>query len=155
MKLSKSLKEKFYDTLVYNIQEIRSKPLIKRINMETLLKYKADPEIVRMLIAGLIAEGADEKYILKENHQKFVEHIRQKYSYMDKIYSEKTFPASLRDYVFLRDNYRCQTCGISKDVAMARGLRLKVGHKVPWSKGGKTCYDNGKTICSRCTKEKF
>jgi hypothetical protein len=54
----------------------------------------------------------------------------------------------LRFSVFLRDGFRCQSCGKSpiNDV----GIELHCDHIVPWSKGGKTIIDNLRTLCSEC-----
>jgi hypothetical protein len=54
----------------------------------------------------------------------------------------------LRYKVFLRDNFKCKKCGDSP--AINYECRLHVDHIVPFSKGGKTIFDNLQTLCERC-----
>lgn len=53
---------------------------------------------------------------------------------------------SMRYDVLRRDGFRCVLCGASAD----EGARLHVDHIVPVSKGGKSEYDNLRTLCERC-----
>jgi hypothetical protein len=50
--------------------------------------------------------------------------------------------------VFMRDSFRCQSCGRSP--ATHVGCILHVDHVVPWSKGGETEMGNLRTLCSEC-----
>ena len=54
----------------------------------------------------------------------------------------------LRYNVLKRDHFRCCACGASpaKDPA----VELHIDHIVPWSKGGKTVFENLQTLCSKC-----
>lgn len=54
----------------------------------------------------------------------------------------------LRFKVFLRDHFKCCSCGASpaKDPAVV----LHVDHIMPWSKGGETILENLQTLCSKC-----
>jgi hypothetical protein len=54
----------------------------------------------------------------------------------------------LRFSVFLRDGFRCQSCG--KSPITNAGIELHCDHIIPWSKGGKTIIDNLRTLCSEC-----
>ena len=51
--------------------------------------------------------------------------------------------------VLLRDGFKCQYCGATKDTDS-----LHVDHIVPFSKGGKNTMDNLITSCSRCNHSK-
>jgi len=63
--------------------------------------------------------------------------------------SSPRFPdLRLRWRVMSRDSFRCQCCGRSP--AIEQGVQLHVDHIVPWSKGGRTCEENLKTLCERC-----
>lgn len=53
---------------------------------------------------------------------------------------------SLRYDILRRDHFRCVICGASAD----DGARLHVDHIIPVSKGGKSEYDNLRTLCERC-----
>ena len=53
---------------------------------------------------------------------------------------------SLRYDILRRDRFRCVICGASAD----DGARLHVDHIIPVSKGGKSEYDNLRTLCERC-----
>jgi hypothetical protein len=54
----------------------------------------------------------------------------------------------MRWRVLSRDSFKCRSCGRSP--ALAPGTILHVDHVVPWSKGGRTIYDNLQTLCDRC-----
>jgi hypothetical protein len=54
----------------------------------------------------------------------------------------------LRFKVFYRDGMTCQICGKSRAKYME--LELVVDHKVPWSKGGETIFENLQTLCRPC-----
>jgi hypothetical protein len=54
----------------------------------------------------------------------------------------------LRFSVFLRDGFRCQSCG--KSPITDAGIELHCDHIIPWSKGRKTIIDNLRTLCSEC-----
>ncbi len=54
----------------------------------------------------------------------------------------------LRFQVFLRDGFRCQSCGLGP--VNHPGVELHVDHIKPWSKGGETITDNLRTLCSKC-----
>ena len=54
----------------------------------------------------------------------------------------------LRFKVFLRDKFRCCSCGASP--AKDPGVELHVDHIFPWSKGGETVLENLQTLCSKC-----
>ena len=52
----------------------------------------------------------------------------------------------LRFLVMKRDHFRCKLCGASS----GPNLELHVDHIVPYSKGGKTVFENLQTLCERC-----
>lgn len=54
----------------------------------------------------------------------------------------------LRYKVLLRDHFKCVYCGSSP--ATNPDCRLHVDHIIPWSKGGKTVYQNLQTLCESC-----
>jgi hypothetical protein len=69
--------------------------------------------------------------------------------------SEAAEPANRRDpsiglryKVLQRDRFRCQLCGRSP--ATDLGCELHVDHIVPFSKGGKTVFDNLRALCAEC-----
>jgi 5-methylcytosine-specific restriction endonuclease McrA len=51
-------------------------------------------------------------------------------------------PAFTRFNVFLRDDFRCQYCGETKE--------LTFDHVIPRSRGGRTTWENIVTACARC-----
>ena len=57
----------------------------------------------------------------------------------------RTIPPSLRFEVFRRDRFTCVYCG-----ATGLGVKLTADHKVPFSKGGETNYENLVTACWEC-----
>ena len=54
----------------------------------------------------------------------------------------------LRFKVFQRDQFRCQLCGRSP--ATELGCQLQADHNIPFSKGGKTTFENLQTLCAEC-----
>lgn len=54
----------------------------------------------------------------------------------------------LRFKVLQRDMFRCRLCG--KSPATDLGCKLHVDHIVPFSKGGKTTFENLQALCSDC-----
>lgn len=54
----------------------------------------------------------------------------------------------MRFMVLQRDHFKCCACGASP--AKDPSVKLHVDHIVPWSKGGKTEFDNLQTLCSKC-----
>ncbi len=56
------------------------------------------------------------------------------------------YPAFTRFNVFLRDQFRCQYCGIDSD--------LTFDHLIPRSRGGLTTWDNVVAACSPCNLKK-
>ena len=54
----------------------------------------------------------------------------------------------LRYAVLSRDCFRCVGCGRSP--ATHLGVVLHVDHKIPFSKGGKTVFENLRTLCEDC-----
>lgn len=60
-----------------------------------------------------------------------------------------------KDYVFLRDNYKCQYCGLDakKHIQGVRDI-LTLDHYIPKYHGGKTNYQNIITACIDCNNKK-
>lgn len=54
----------------------------------------------------------------------------------------------LRFRVMLRDNFKCQYCG--KSPATHPGITLPLDHRVPFSKGGESDFQNLLTACVQC-----
>jgi 5-methylcytosine-specific restriction endonuclease McrA len=55
--------------------------------------------------------------------------------------------ASLRYSILKRDHFKCVLCGRTPE---EDGVKLHVDHIIPISKGGKTEYDNLRTLCQDC-----
>ena len=53
---------------------------------------------------------------------------------------------SLRYDVLKRDGFRCVICG----ACASDTIKLHVDHIIPVAKGGKTEFDNLRTLCSDC-----
>jgi 5-methylcytosine-specific restriction endonuclease McrA len=67
--------------------------------------------------------------------------------------SEKTkrikIPDEVRNYVFNRDNYQCQSCGKTK-----QQTTLNIDHIIPLGKGGSNDMSNLQTLCEKCNQQK-
>ena len=53
--------------------------------------------------------------------------------------------------VMCRDHFRCVFCEISA----SDGHNLFVEHIIPLSEGGETDFDNLRTVCGKCLREKY
>ena len=60
----------------------------------------------------------------------------------------RAIPLGLRFRVLHRDRFKCVLCG--DHPARNAGCQLHVDHILPWSKNGKTCEDNLRTLCAQC-----
>jgi 5-methylcytosine-specific restriction endonuclease McrA len=58
-------------------------------------------------------------------------------------------PASVRDYVYRRDDYRCQSCGAS-----VTETKLSIDHIIPLAIGGSNDLSNLQTLCLPCNQRK-
>ncbi|AUT02978.1 HNH endonuclease [Nostoc sp. CENA543] len=58
-------------------------------------------------------------------------------------------PQSVRQYVFQRDKYQCQSCGKT-------GLEtdLNIDHIIPLARGGQNDISNLQTLCCTCNQRK-
>ena len=59
-------------------------------------------------------------------------------------------PPSVREYVFKRNNYQCQSCGKNKQQA-----KLTIDHIIPLAKGGSNDMSNLQTLCFKCNRQKL
>ena len=55
---------------------------------------------------------------------------------------------SLRYQVLSKDNFKCVRCGRSP--ASDPSVELHIDHKLPFSKGGETIFENLETKCKEC-----
>ena len=58
-------------------------------------------------------------------------------------------PPAVKQYVFNRDHYQCQSCG--KDRLRAK---LSIDHIIPLAKGGSNDISNLQTLCLDCNRIK-
>lgn len=58
-------------------------------------------------------------------------------------------PIAVREYVFQRDNYRCQGCGLGRTETS-----LQLDHIIPLAKGGSNDLSNLQTLCQACNGSK-
>lgn len=65
------------------------------------------------------------------------------------IPTSRTIPGKLRHILFVKYNYKCNECGISKEETS-----LEIDHIIPWSKGGQTHIDNLQVLCKKCNRSK-
>lgn len=59
-----------------------------------------------------------------------------------------------KEYVFLRDEYTCQYCGLNAYNLPHRHDILTLDHYIPKSKGGDKTFNNIITACKRCNIKK-
>jgi hypothetical protein len=61
---------------------------------------------------------------------------------------KRNIPYRLRYKLLLADNFKCRICGNSP--ATDPTCRLHVDHIFPFDKGGKTVFENLRTLCEKC-----
>ncbi len=59
-------------------------------------------------------------------------------------------PPEVREFVFKRNNYQCQSC--QKIDLTAK--KLQVDHIIPLAQGGTNEFSNFQTLCAKCNREK-
>ena len=65
-----------------------------------------------------------------------------------KKYNSRNIPLSVRLKVLNRDNFRCVFCGKSPTTDF--GTKLHLDHIKPFSKSGKSTFENLQTLCEEC-----
>lgn len=58
-------------------------------------------------------------------------------------------PQTVRQYVFQRDKYQCQSCGKT-----AKETELNIDHIIALATGGSNDISNLQTLCRRCNQQK-
>lgn len=71
------------------------------------------------------------------------------------VNKNRLFRGTLRMKILDRDQYSCVLCGRGVEVLKDIGHHLEVDHIIPWSKGGTTSMENGRTTCSECNRSVF
>ncbi|MBP9890830.1 MAG: HNH endonuclease [Planctomycetes bacterium] len=66
----------------------------------------------------------------------------------EKPEDRQSIPLGLRWKVYLRDRFRCTACGASPATSLE--CKLHVDHVLPFSKRGKTVFENLRTLCEKC-----
>ena len=61
--------------------------------------------------------------------------------------SKRTLSKREKEYLYLRANKKCESCGKKIDF-----LDMEVGHKTSWAKGGKTTLRNSVCLCHSCNR---
>ena len=88
--------------------------------------------------------GTSEEDIVKEEIQP-IEEINKP---VKEEKDTRTISLRQRFSVFLRDGFRCVSCG--KSPVTHPGVVLHCDHILPWSKGGETIDENLETKCKQC-----
>ena len=58
-------------------------------------------------------------------------------------------PQSVREYVYKRDKYQCQSCGENHTET-----QLTIDHIIPLARGGANDISNLQTLCFTCNRQK-
>lgn len=97
------------------------------------------------------------KEVEKDNKPKVAregEHQKQKIVIHQKTPDEdkRDVKLGLRYKVLVAGHFKCAKCGRSP--ATSFGLELEIDHKIPFSKGGKTIFENLQVLCKDCNSGK-
>ncbi len=88
-----------------------------------------------------------------ENLDKFISYLSELVKFRNSVAGQRALmTAALREKIKNRDNYTCQTCGLSNKEE--RNLLLEIDHIIPLSKNGITSEGNLQTLCWRCNRTK-
>ncbi|MDJ0616845.1 MAG: HNH endonuclease [Calothrix sp. MO_192.B10] len=60
-----------------------------------------------------------------------------------------SIPKSVREYVYQRDKYQCQSCGKTHTET-----QLTIDHIIPLARGGANDISNLQTLCFPCNRQK-
>ena len=137
------LNEEFL-TIEINICKLTEEDKIKLRNRFGDKWFNNDYDYVFLFFSALHYNKEEKnKEILKEkkenNHKSKIQKTPQQI--------ERTkLTAGLRYDILKRDNFKCQICGRSVE----DGVKLHVDHIIPISKGGKTEWNNLRTLCQDC-----
>lgn len=89
----------------------------------------------------------------EENIVKLIEMLENKLTKKEFAKEQrKLMTRNLREFIKIRDNYTCCTCGNSTHVEP--NLLLEIDHIIPIAKGGYTEKDNLQTLCWKCNRSK-
>ncbi len=64
----------------------------------------------------------------------------------EKAKHDRSIPASIKKWVWNRDQGKCVSCGSVED--------LEFDHDIPFSKGGSNSMDNIRILCRKCNRKK-
>ena len=82
-----------------------------------------------------------------------IEKISERIQFRKSVAGQRALMTSnLRDKIKERDDFTCQSCGIS--IYDEPHLLLEVDHIIPVSKGGMTEHSNLQTLCWKCNRSK-
>jgi 5-methylcytosine-specific restriction endonuclease McrA len=88
-----------------------------------------------------------------DNFNKFVGYLNTLVKFKKSVAGQRALMTSnLRGKIKVRDNYTCQSCGISTHVE--KHLLLEIDHIIPLSKGGETTEENLQALCWKCNRTK-
>lgn len=79
--------------------------------------------------------------------------LKRELNYLIKIMSKTPripIPDSVRQYVFQRNNYQCQSCAKTH-----KETQLTIDHIIPLAKGGSNDISNLQTLCLECNRQKL
>lgn len=100
-------------------------------------------------ITKMNKEDTNEVGNIKKIEEKIIPEIKEEVKKEIITTEEKrSIPLGLRYKVLSRDNFKCVRCGRSP--ATTLGVELHIDHKLPFSIGGKTIFENLETKCKEC-----
>jgi 5-methylcytosine-specific restriction endonuclease McrA len=130
--------------------------LPKKFKMSDTLLLNADAQPVSLLPLSTISWQDAIRYLVLEKVEVLAWHedwIVRSANWQTRVpaivilkeyFKKKTYVRLTKRNVFLRDEYLCQYCGIEC------GADATLDHVIPFSKGGRSTWDNLSTACKHC-----
>lgn len=104
---------------------------------------------VLVMYQNWISQSSDTSESLEYRHKILKESLLSKINNLELKDPKRNFDDAQRQVIFRKNNGICQICG-----KQCEWNDWEADHIIPWSKGGKTCIENGQVLCVKCNSKK-
>jgi hypothetical protein len=136
LKYSKSKETKLSTTLDSNNFSLKTINTSNQIvnNINTTIKEGKDPKNI-----NIITNDLDNKNIIQKNSNNPIKITQSEF--------RRGISKSMKDAIFKRDKGQCQYQSPKTGLKCESKFKIEIDHIQPWSKGGKTTFDNLQCLC--------